>query len=138
MRRQRDRACAERRPDPNLDRGIALAWQARPTIVQTLRLQNPGMRVGDTLRLESVLKMWAPTCEHRAYRLRARHRGNLKTEAPFILCAAYAMRERWHRASMPWPRSEESLVTRGPLHDPGAPLLDPAVWVPAELTVRAR
>src|SRR5688500_4428052 len=43
-------------PVPNLDEGIARQWQARPAIVQSVRLLNPGLRTGDTLRIESTLR----------------------------------------------------------------------------------
>ncbi len=127
-------------PMPNLDRGVALAWQARPTIVQTLRLLNPGLHVGDTLRLESVLKNVGTqpvTIEHVVCELDIE--GDLKTEAPLILCFAYSV-----RGTLASGEQTVGTLQRRVVSEPGRyvirirHLLDPAVWVPAELTVRAR
>jgi hypothetical protein len=127
-------------PVPNLDRGVPLAWQARPTIVQTLRLLNPGLRVGDTLKLESVLKNVGTepvSIEHVVCELDIE--GNLKTEAPLILCFAYSV-----KGTLAPGEQVVSTLQRKIASEPGRysirvrHLLDPAVWVPAELTVRAR
>lgn len=127
-------------PVPNLDRGTALSWQARPTIVQTLRLLNPGLRVGDTLKLESVLRNVsnAPvSIEYVVCELDLD--GELKTEAPFILCFAYSIRGTLAPGEQVVGHLQRRIVS-----EPGRytirvrHLLDPDVWVPAELTVRAR
>jgi hypothetical protein len=127
-------------PVPDLDRGVPLAWQARPTIVQTLRLLNPGLRVGDTLKLVSVLKNVGAqpvTIEHVVCELDLE--GDLKTEAPLILCFAYSV----HGTLAPGEQVTGTLQRRI-ASPPGRytirvrHLLDPSVWVPAELTVRAR
>ena len=127
-------------PVPNLDRGTALSWQARPTIVQTLRLVNPGLRVGDTLKLESVLRnvSTAPvSIEYVVCELDID--GELKTEAPFILCFAYSVRGTLAPGEQVVGHLQRRIVS-----EPGRytirvrHLLDPDVWVPAELTVRAR
>ena len=127
-------------PMPNLDRGVPLAWQARPTIVQTLRLLNPGLRVGDTLKLESILKNVGTqpvSIEHVVCELDLE--GDLKTEAPFILCFAYSI-----RGTLAPGEQVVGTLQRKISSGPGRyvirvrHLLDPAVWVPAELTVRAR
>jgi hypothetical protein len=127
-------------PVPNLDRGVPLAWQARPTIVQTLRLLNPGLRTGDTLKLESVLRNVSNqpvSIEHVVCELDLD--GELKTEAPFILCFAYSV-----RGTLAPGEEVKGLLQRRIVSPPGRytirvkHLLDPEVWVPAELTVRAR
>jgi hypothetical protein len=127
-------------PVPNLDLGAARAWQARPTIVQTLRLVNPGLRTGDTLKLESVLKNVSDkpvSIEHVVCELDLE--GDLRTEAPFILCAAYSVRTTLAPGEQAIGTLQRRIVS-----EPGRytirvrHLLDPDVWVPAELTVRAR
>jgi hypothetical protein len=127
-------------PVPNLDLGVARAWQARPTIVQTLRLLNPGLRTGDTLKLESVLKNVSNqpvSIEHVVCELDLE--GDLRTEAPFILCVAYSV-----RGTLAPGEQTVGTLQRRIVSEPGRytirirHLLDPAVWVPAELTVRAR
>ena len=127
-------------PVPDLDRGVALAWQARPTIVQTLRLLNPGLRVGDTLKLESVLRNVSDqpvTVEYVVCELDLE--GELKTEAPLILCFAYSI-----RGTLAPGEQVVGHLQRRIASGPGRytiqvrHLLDPDVWVPAELTVRPR
>jgi hypothetical protein len=127
-------------PVPDLDRGVALAWQARPTIVQTLRLLNPGLRVGDTLKLESVLKNVSDkpvSIEYVVCELDLE--GELKTESPFILCFAYSI-----RGTLAPGQQVTGTLQRRIVSGPGRytirvrHLLDPDVWVPAELTVHAR
>jgi hypothetical protein len=127
-------------PVPNLDRGVTLSWQARPTIVQTLRLLNPGLRTGDTLQLESIIRnvgdkpvsVMYVVCELDL-------EGDLKTEAPFILCFAYSVRGTLAPGEQAIGRLQRRIVS-----GPGRytirvrHLLGPEVWVPAELTVRAR
>jgi hypothetical protein len=127
-------------PVPNLDLGAARAWQARPTIVQTLRLLNPGLRTGDTLKLESVLKNVSDkpvTIEHVVCELDLE--SDLQTEAPFILCFAYSV-----RGTLAPGEQAVGTLQRRIVSGPGRytirvrHLLDPDVWVPAELTIRAR
>lgn len=127
-------------PVPNLDLGTARAWQARPTIVQTLRLLNPGLRTGDTLKLESVLRNVSDkpvTIEYVVCELDLE--GDLRTESPFILCAAYSV-----RGTLAPGEQAVGTLQRRIVSEPGRytirvrHLLDPDVWVPAELTVRAR
>ena len=127
-------------PVPNLDRGVALSWQARPAIVQTLRLLNPGLRVGDTLKLESVLRNVSNkpvSIEYVVCELDLE--GELKTEAPLILCFAYSV-----RGTLAPGEQVTGTLQRRIASEPGRytirvrHLLDPDVWVPAELTVRAR
>jgi hypothetical protein len=123
---------------PDLDPGIALSWQARPTIVQTLRLLNPGLRQGDTLRLESVLRNVSDkpvSIEHVVCELDIE--GELVTEAPLILCFAYSVRSTLDPGEQVFSRLERRVAS-----PPGRyaisirHLLDPGVWVPAELTIR--
>lgn len=124
-------------PVPNLDSGGTLAWQARPTIVQTLRLLNPGLRQGDMLQLESVLRNVSDkpvSIEHVVCELDIE--GDLRTEAPLILCAAYSARTTLTPGEQVVGRLERRVSS-----PPGryvitiAHLLDPAVRVPAELTI---
>ena len=125
-------------PVPNLDAGGALSWQARPMIVQTLRLLNPGLRQGDTLRLESRLRNVSDrpvTIEHVVCELDIE--GELATESPLILCVAYSVRGTLGPGEEVFSRLERRVAS-----PPGRyaisvrHLLDPGVWVPAELTVR--
>jgi hypothetical protein len=124
-------------PVPNLDAGGALSWQARPAIVQTLRLLNPGLRQGDTLRLESVLRNVSDqpvSIDHVVCEMDIE--GDLRTEAPLILCAAYSVQ----RTLAPGEHVVGHLERRVS-SPPGRytitirHLLDPSVWVPAELTI---
>ena len=125
-------------PVPNLDAGAALSWQPRPAIRQTLRLLNPGLRQGDTLRLESRLRnvSSAPvSIEHVVCELDIE--GDLVTEPPFINCVAYSVRSTLAPGEEVFSRLERRVSS-----PPGrytitiGHLLDPAVRVPAELTVR--
>lgn len=125
-------------PVPNLDAGTALSWHPRPAIVQTVRLLNPGLRQGDTLRLESRLRnvsIRPVTVEHVVCELDIE--GNLVTEAPLILCFAYNARSTLAPGEEVFSRLERRVAS-----GPGRytisirHLLDPAVWVPAELTIR--
>ena len=125
-------------PVPNLDAGAALSWQPRPTILQTVRLLNPGLRQGDTLRLESRLRNVSDkpvSIEHVVCELDIE--GELATEAPLILCVAYSVRSTLAPGEEVFSRLERVVAS-----PPGRytitirHLLDPAVWVPAELTVR--
>lgn len=127
-------------PVPNLDLGVARSWQVRPTIVQTLRLLNPGLRVGDTLKLESVLKNVSdqPVTAHYLV-CEPDLEGELRTEAPFIHCVLGSM-----QGTLAPGQEEVRHLQRKIVSEPGRytirvrHLLDPDVWVPAELTVHAR
>ena len=124
-------------PVPNLDAGAALSWQARPAIVQTVRLLNPGLRRGDILRLESRLRNVSDkpvSIEHVVCELDIE--GDLATEAPLIHCFAYSVRSTLAPGEEVFSRLERRVAS-----PPGRytisirHLLDPAVWVPAELTI---
>lgn len=127
-------------PVPDLDRGVALAWQARPTVVQTLRLLNPGLSVGDTLKLESVLKNVSDkpvSIEHVVCELDLE--GDLKTYAPLILCFAYSVRSTLAPGEAVTGRLERVISSEAGRYTIRVRhLLDPDVWVPAELTVHPR
>lgn len=125
-------------PVPNLDAGAALSWQPRHAIRQTVRLLNPGLRQGDTLRLESRLRNVsdAPvSIEHVVCALDIE--GELVTEPPYIHCVAYSV-----RSTLAPGEEVSSLLERVVASGPGRytitirHLLDPAVWVPVELTIR--
>ena len=127
-------------PVPNLDLGTARAWQARPAIVQTLQLLNPGLRVGDTLKLRSILRNVSDkpvTVEYVNCELDLE--GDLRTEAPLILCFAYSSETTLAPGQQIVGDLQRRLAS-----GPGRytirvkHLLNPDVWVPAELTVRAR
>jgi hypothetical protein len=127
-------------PVPDLDRGTALAWQARPTVVQTLRLLNPGLRVGDTLKLESTLKNvgnMPVSIEHVVCELDLE--GDLKTYSPLILCFAYSVRSTLAPGQEVSSRLERVINSEAGRYTIRVRhLLDPDVWVPAELTVHPR
>jgi hypothetical protein len=124
-------------PMPSLDRGEALKWQAGPTIVQSLRLLNPGLHEGDTLKLESVLKNvggTAVTIEHVNCELDIQ--GNLQLHAPLIYCFAYSS-----GATLAPGQQVVGHLQRVVASPPGRytievkHLLTPPAWVPAELTI---
>lgn len=127
-------------PVPNLDLGAARSWQVRPGIVQTLRLLNPGLRVGDTLKLESVLKNVSdqPLTAHYLV-CEPDLEGELETEPPFIHCVLGTM-----QGTLAPGQEEIRHLQRKIVSGPGrytirvAHLLDPIVWVPAEVTVHPR
>lgn len=103
-----------------------------------MRLLNPGLRQGDTLRLESRLRNVSDrpvTIEHVVCELDIE--GDLVTEAPLILCFAYSVRSTLAPGEEVFSRLERR-VASGPGRYTIAirHLLDPAVWVPAELTIR--
>ena len=127
-------------PVPNLDSGQALQWQARPAIVQTLRLLNAHLRQGDTLRLESTLRNVSNqvvTVERVVCELDIETA--MQLESPFIHCFAYST-----SAPMEPGERAHSILSRVVTAPPGRytiairHLLDPDVWVPAELTVHSR
>jgi hypothetical protein len=131
---------AENDPMPNLDRGTALAWQARPTIVQTVRLLNPGLRTGDTLMLESTLRnVSRQTVNVNRVVCELDLDTTMSTESPFIHCLIYS-----HDGPLAPGEVATSTLHRVVTAPPGRytisvrHLLDPSVWVPAELTIRPR
>jgi hypothetical protein len=125
---------------PNLDGGVSRAWQARPAIVQTVRLLTPGVRQGDTLRIESRLKN-VSTQSVNIHRLvcEVDIETSLQMEGPFIHCIIGVL-------DGPLAPGEEDTrtVSRRILSPPGRynvsirHLLQPDVWVTAELTVYPR
>jgi hypothetical protein len=131
---------AQTDPVPNLDSGQTLQWQARPAIVQTLRLLNAHLRQGDTLRLESTLRNVSNqvvTVERVVCELDIET--SMQLESPFIHCFAYST-----NAPMEPGERASSILSRVVTAPPGRytiairHLLDPDVWVPAELTVHPR
>jgi hypothetical protein len=124
-------------PVPNLDAGVARQWQARPTVVQTLRLLNSHLRQGDTLRLESTIMNVSSTPVDLSYIVcEPDIEGNLQMMSPLIHCFAYSMDGTLAPGEQ--RRIELQRVVTSP---PGRytisvrHLLNPSVWVPAELTV---
>jgi len=134
------KAAAPGDPMPSLDGGISRAWQARPAIVQTVRLLTPGVRQGDTLRIESRLKNVSLQSVN-IHRLvcEVDIETTLEVEGPFIHCIIGEM-------NGPLAPGEEDTrtVSRRILSPPGRytvsirHLLQPSVWVTAELTVYPR
>ena len=124
-------------PVPNLDEGIARSWQARPTIVQSVRLMNPGLRTGDTLKIESTLRNVGTQPVDITHVVCELDLEGIETMSPLILCFAYSIDGKLE------PGQEvTSRLMRIVTSPPGKytirvrHLLDPDVWVPAELTVR--
>ena len=131
---------AQTDPVPNLDSGQAYQWQARPAIVQTLRLLNAHLRQGDTLRLESTLRNVSNrelTVERVVCELDIETTMGL--ENPFIHCFAYSA-----KGPIAAGETVSSQMQRVVTAAPGRytisirHLLDPDVWVPAELTVHPK
>ena len=127
-------------PVPNLDAGIARQWQARPTLVQSLRLLNPGLRQGDTLKLESTIRNVSnKPVDLRYVVCELDIEGNLQTMSPLILCFAYSVDGRLAPGEQ-----VTGLLQRVVTSPPGRytisirHLLDPDTWVPAELTVHPK
>ncbi len=127
-------------PVPNLDGGLARQWQARPTLVQSLRLLNPGLRQGDTLKLESTIRNVSNQPVNLSYVVcELDIEGELETMAPLILCFAYSV-----TGTLAPGEQVTGHLQRVVTSPPGRytisirHLLDPAVWVPAELTVHPR
>ena len=123
-------------PVPNLDGGAARQWQARPAIVQSVKLLNPGLRTGDTLQLQSTLRNVSDNPVNVTHVVCELDLEGIETMSPLILCAAYSVTGRLE------PGQEvTSQLQRIVTSPPGKytirvrHLLDPAVWVPAELTV---
>ena len=131
---------AQTDPVPNLDSGQALQWQARPAIVQTLKLLNSHLRQGDTLWLESTLRNVSNqvvTVERVVCELDIET--SMGLEDPFIRCVAYSV-----NGPIAPGETATSHMQRVVTAAPGRytisirHLLDPDVWVPAELTVHPR
>ena len=127
-------------PVPNLDAGVARSWQARPTLVQSLKLLNPGLRQGDTLKLESTIRNVSDKLVDLRYVVcELDIEGELQTMSPFILCFAYSI-----DGTLAPGEQVTGTLQRVITSPPGRyriavrHLLDPAVWVPAELTIRPR
>ena len=127
-------------PVPSLDAGLARQWQARPTLVQSLRLLNPGLRQGDTLKLESTIRnVSSGPVDVRYVVCELDVQGDLEMMSPFILCAAYSVDGRLAPGEQVTGRLQRVVTS-----PPGRytisvrHLLDPDVWVPAELTVQRR
>ena len=127
-------------PVPNLDAGVGLQWQPRPALLQTLRLLNPGLHQGDTLKLESTIRNVSnKPVDLRYVVCELDLEGELQTMAPFILCVAYSVDGRLEPGQQVTGRLER-IVTSPPgrYRISVQHLLNPGVWVPAELTVRPR
>ena len=124
-------------PVPSLDEGAARQWQARPAITQSLKLLNPGLRRGDTLRLESTLRNVSDKPVDITHVVCELDLEGIETMAPFILCAAYSVRGTLAPGQEVTGRLERVVTS-----PPGRytitvrQLLEPSVWVPAELTIR--
>jgi hypothetical protein len=130
----------EQDPVPNLDAGLARQWQPRPAIVQTLRLLNPGLHEGDTLKLESTLKNVSSQPVDISYvNCELDLEGELQTMSPLIYCFAYSM-----DGTLAPGEEVTGHLNRVIASPPGRyrisirHLLKPAVSVPAELTVYPR
>src|SRR5687768_3701512 len=78
-------------PVPNLDGGAERRWQARPAIVQSLRLLNPGLRTGDTLKLESTLRNVSDGPVDITHVVCELDLQGIETMSPLILCFAYSI-----------------------------------------------
>ena len=124
-------------PVPNLDEGMARQWQARPAIVQSVRLLNPGLRTGDTLRIESTLRNVSDRPVDIRHVVCELDLEGIDTMAPLILCFAYSIDGKLA------PGEEVSSRLVRVVTSPAGKytirvrhLLNPDVWVPAELTVR--
>ena len=127
-------------PVPNLDAGVARSWQARPALVQSLRLLNPGLHQGDTLKLESTIRnVSTKPVDLRYVVCELDIEGELKTMAPLILCFAYSI-DGTLQPGEQVTGSLQRVVTSpaGRYSISVRHLLDPDVWVPAELTVLPR
>ena len=124
-------------PVPSLDEGTARRWQARPAIVQSLKLLNPGLRTGDTLQLESTLRNVSDKPVDITHVVCELDFEGIETLAPFIACAAYSVSGTLAPGAEVTGRLQRVITS-----PPGRytisvrQLLDPSVWVPAELTVR--
>ena len=127
-------------PVPSLDAGLARKWQARPALVQSLRLLNPGLRQGDTLKLESTIRnVSAQSVDVSHVVCELDLEGELRTMAPFIMCFAYSIDGRLAPGEQVTGRLQRVVTSpAGKYTIRVRHLLDPDVWVPAELTILPR
>ena len=124
-------------PVPNLDEGIARQWQARPAIVQSVRLLNPGLRTGDTLRIESTLRNVSDKPVDITHVVCELDIEGIETMSPLILCFAYSIDGTLAPGEQVASRLERVITSpAGKYTIQVRHLLDPDVWVPAEITVR--
>jgi hypothetical protein len=127
-------------PMPNLDGGTGRAWQARPSIVQTVRLLTPGLRQGDTLRIQSTLKNISnqPVTINRLV-CEVDIQTTMELEGPFIHCVIGVL-----ESSLAPGEEDTRTVSRKVLAPPGRytvsirHILEPDVWVTADLTIHPR
>ena len=123
-------------PVPNLDGGAGRQWQARAGIVQTLRLLNPGLRTGDTLKLESTLRNVSDKPVDITHVVCELDLEGIQTMSPLILCFAYSVTGRLDPGEEVTSRLQRIVTSPpGKYTISVRHLLDPGVWVPAELTV---
>jgi hypothetical protein len=126
-------------PVPNLDGGGARAWQARPAIVQTLKLLNPGLRTGDTLKLESTLRNVSNAPVDITHVVCELDLEGIETMSPLILCFAYSIDGKLAPGEEVTSRLQRIITSpAGKYTIRVRHLLNPDVWVPAELTVQPR
>ena len=124
-------------PVPSLDEGLARQWQARPAIVQSVKLLNPGLRTGDTLRIESTLRNVSDKPVDITHVVCELDLEGIETMAPLILCFAYSIEGTLAPGESVTGRVERVVTSpAGKYTIRVRHLLDPDVWVPAELTVR--
>ena len=123
-------------PVPSLDEGTARQWQARPAIIQSLRLLNPGLRQGDTLELESTLRNVSDKPVHITHVVCELDIEGIQTMSPLILCFAYSITGELAPGAEVTGRLQRIVTSPpGKYTISVRHLLDPSVWVPAELTV---
>ncbi len=124
-------------PVPSLDEGIARQWQARPAIVQSVRLMNPGLRSGDTLRIESTLRNVSDKPVDISHVVCELDLEGIETMSPLMLCFAYSITGTLAPGEEVSSRLERIVTSpAGKYTIRVRHLLNPDVWVPAELTVR--
>ena len=123
-------------PVPSLDEGAARQWQARPAITQTLRLLNPGLRQGDTLKLESTLRNVSDKPVEITHVVCELDIEGIETMSPLILCFAYSITGTLQPGEEVTGRLQRIVTSPpGKYTITVRHLLEPSVWVPAELTV---
>ena len=127
-------------PVPSLDAGLARQWQPRPTLSLSLRLLNPGLRQGDTLKLESTIRNTGSAPVPVTYVVcELDLEGELQTMAPLILCVAYSASGTLAPGERIVGRLERVVTSPPGVYTISVRhLLDPAVSVPAQLTVHPR
>lgn len=123
-------------PVPNLDGGAGRQWQARAGIVQTLRLLNPGLQTGDTLKLESTLRNVSDRPVDITHVVCELDLEGIQTMSPLILCFAYSVTGKLAPGEEVTSRLQRIVTSPpGKYTISVRHLLDPSVWVPAQLTV---